>query len=57
MTTLANQIDDGPVPLPDLQILNRKRRELGPPQSAADKHGNHRKVTDAAQIITICFLQ
>ncbi len=40
MTTLANKIHDDP----DLQILNRKRRELGPAQSAADKHRNHRKI-------------
>src|SRR5215469_15752766 len=38
VTSLANQIHDGPMPLPDLQILNSKRRELGPAQSAADKH-------------------
>jgi hypothetical protein len=57
MTTLANKIHDGPMSLPDLQILNRKRRELGPAQSATDKHGNHRKITDTAQIVTICFLQ
>jgi hypothetical protein len=38
MTTLANQINDGPMSLPDLQILNRKRREFGPAQSAADKY-------------------
>jgi hypothetical protein len=34
MTALANKIHDGPMSLPDLQILNRKRRELGPAQSA-----------------------
>jgi hypothetical protein len=30
MTTFTNQIYDGPMALPDLQILNSKRRELGP---------------------------
>jgi len=57
MTTLANQIHDCPMTLSDLQILNRKRRKLGPTQSATDQHGNHRKITDTAEIVTICFLQ
>jgi hypothetical protein len=57
MTAFANQIHDGPVSLPDLQLLNRKRRQLCPTQSAADKQGDHREIADAAQIITICFLQ
>ena len=57
MTTLANKIHYGPMSLPDLQIIDRKRRELGPAQSAADKHGNHRKITATAQIVTICFFQ
>jgi hypothetical protein len=57
MTTLANQIHDCPMTLSDLQILNRKRRKLGPAQSATDQHGNHRKITDTTEIVTICFLQ
>ena len=43
--------------LPDLQILNRKRRELGPAQSAADEHGNHCEIADTAQIVSVGFLQ
>ena len=57
MTTFADQVHDGPMSLPDLQILNSKRGELGPAQSAADEHGNHGKITATAQIVTICFLQ
>lgn len=57
VTSLANQIHDRPMPLPDLQVLHCKRRELGTAQSAADKYGNHRKITETAQIVTIRFLQ
>jgi hypothetical protein len=57
MTTFANHVDDGPMSLPDLQILNSKRSELGPAQSATDEHGYHRNITDTTQIVTICFFQ
>jgi hypothetical protein len=45
------------MPLPDLQVLNNKRRELGTPQPAAYEHGNHCEITNTAQIVTIRFLQ
>ena len=57
MTTLAHQIHDGPMSLPDLQVLNCKCRELGAAQSATDKHGNHCNVPETAQILAICFFQ
>jgi hypothetical protein len=57
MTAIANQVYDGPVSLPDLQILNSKSRELGPAQSAAYEHGNHCEITDTAQIVAVGFLQ
>jgi hypothetical protein len=57
VTTLTNQVHDGPASLPNLQILNRKRRKLCTAQSAANKHGNHRKITETAQIVIIRFLQ
>jgi hypothetical protein len=57
MTTFANQIHDGPMSLPDLQILNSKRRELGPAQSAAYEQRNHCEITYTAQIVPVGFLQ
>jgi hypothetical protein len=48
MTTLANQIHYRPVSLPDLQVLDGKCRQFRSAQSAANKHRNHRKITDTA---------
>ena len=57
MTAFANQVYDGPMSLPDLQIFNSKSRELGPAQSAAYEHGNHCEISDTAQIVPVGFLE
>jgi hypothetical protein len=57
MTAFANQVYDGSVSLPDLQVLNSKSRELGPTQSAAYKHGDHCEIAGTAQILPVGFLQ
>jgi hypothetical protein len=56
MTAFANQVYDGPVSLPNLQILYAKSREFGPTQSAAYEHGNHCEIADTAQVVTVGFL-
>jgi len=56
MTAFANQVYDGPMSLPDLQILNRKRGKLGPAQPTAYEYGYHREITDTAQVVTVGFL-
>jgi hypothetical protein len=57
MTGFTNQVYDGPMSLPDLQILNGKRGELSPAQPTAFKFGYHREITDTAQVIAVGFLQ
>jgi hypothetical protein len=57
MTAFANQVYEGPMSLPDLQILNSKSREFGPTQSAANEDGNHCEIADTAQIVPVRFLQ
>jgi hypothetical protein len=57
MTAFANQVYDGPMSLPDLQILNSKSRELGPAQSAAYEHGNHCEIAGTTQIVSVGFLK
>ena len=57
MTAFANQVYDGPMSLPNLQILNGKSREFGPTQSAAYEHINHREIADTAKIVPVGFLQ
>ena len=56
MTAFANQVYDGSMSLPDLQILNRKRGKLGPAQPTAYEYGYHREITDTAQVVTVGFL-
>jgi len=53
----GNQVYDGPMTLPDLQILNGKSTEFGPTQSAAYEDGNHCEIRAAAQIVAAGFLQ
>jgi hypothetical protein len=48
MTAFANQVHDCLMSLPDLQILNRKRREFGPAQSAAYEQRNHSEIACTA---------
>ena len=57
VTSLASQVYDGPMSLPDLQILDSKSRELGSAQSAAYEHGNHCEIADTAKIVPVGFLQ
>jgi hypothetical protein len=57
MTAFANQVYDGPMSLPNLQILYAKSREFGPTQSAAYEHGNHCEIADTAKIVPVGFLQ
>jgi hypothetical protein len=57
MTAFANQVHDGPVSLPDLQILNFKGGEFSPAQSTAYEYGYHGEITDTAQVVTLGFLQ
>jgi hypothetical protein len=57
MTAFANQVHNGPMSLPDLQILDGESRELGPAQSAAYEHANHCETTGTAQIVSAGFLQ
>jgi hypothetical protein len=57
MTAFANQIHNGPMTLPDLKILNSKRRELGSAQSATYEQRNHCEVTNTAQIVPVGFFQ
>jgi hypothetical protein len=57
MSAFANQVHNCPMSLPDLQILNSKRGQFRPAQSAADEHGDHREIAEAPQIVTICFCQ
>jgi len=57
MTASANQVHDGPMSLHDLQILSFKRGELSPAQSTVYEYGNHREITDTAQVVTVGFLQ
>jgi hypothetical protein len=51
MAALDDQVNDGPMTLSYLQVINLETRMLGTPQSAAKKHGNHRQVAKAAQIL------
>jgi hypothetical protein len=57
MTAFANQVYDGPMSLPNLQMLNGKSREFGPTQSAAHEHGNHCEIANTAKIVPVGFLQ
>jgi hypothetical protein len=57
MTAFANQVYDGPMSLPDLQILDSKSRELGPTQAATYEYGNHCEIADTAQIVSVGFLK
>ena len=57
MTAFANQVYDGPMSLPNLQVLNGKSREFGPTQSAAYEHGNHCGIADTATTVPVGFLQ
>ena len=45
MTTLANQVDDGPMLLSLEQMLNRQVDQFRPPQTATEQQRQHRKVS------------
>lgn len=57
MTAFANQVYDGPMSSPDLEILTHKRGELGPAQPTAHEYGYHSEITDTAQVVTVGLLQ
>ena len=57
MAAFSNQVYDGPMSLPDLNVINLQSRKFSTSQPAAKKHGNHRKVTKAAQVFAVSFFQ
>ena len=57
MTAFANQVHDGPMSLPDLEIINFESRELSAPQPAAKKYRDRCKITKAAQVFAVSFFQ
>jgi hypothetical protein len=55
MTTFPNQIDDCPVSLTNLNIVDLLGCEFCSSQTAAKKNGNHRKVTLVSKPDTVRF--
>ena len=57
VTAFSNQVHDGPMSVPDLDVINLQSGKFSTPRPAAKKHRNHRKVTNAAQVFAISFFQ
>jgi hypothetical protein len=57
VTAFANQVDDGPMSLPDLDVINFESGKLSTPKSATRKYRDHCKVTKTAQAFPISFFQ
>lgn len=57
VTAFANQVHDGPMSLPDLEVINIEGGKFSTPQPAAKKYRDHRKVTKAAQVFAVSFFQ
>jgi hypothetical protein len=48
---LADQIQDAPTAIPLLNVLERKRRDLGAPKTAAEEYCHDRPVAQALLVL------